>query len=313
MLLISNMRKGVIFMKRKAWIIISISVIVLSVSYCAYFFKSTLLILQGAAVTRVNGNAQLSLADGTKVTLDRDMKISITNLVLPGSSLITGSGSSVDLQFTDAIKMRVGANSSLSLDVARLLREKDFKKISWNLNKGSICGVINEKLKDDSGFFIKTGASLLKVIGTEFLVEAEGGGDSKVIVRKGSVDMQGAGGAGKLVEAGNTGIISGKGVNIHKSNEKEEELVNRMSENIAVLTEGVKKQINSIIENNEAHIALYRQAVEEQKKVNSMIVEERKSADKKTVNVSREANKSIIDGLKQKNKEAVLKNKVKKD
>ncbi|MGL4370558.1 MAG: hypothetical protein ACRCUT_12930, partial [Spirochaetota bacterium] len=102
--------------KKYAAAILLLPLMVLPTLQCGLLIDVAPMLLQGAYAMAVNGKATVVTRGGMRVTLTKDMKLTADNIILPGSRILAGPNSAIDLCFTDSIKVRLGANSSVTLD-----------------------------------------------------------------------------------------------------------------------------------------------------------------------------------------------------
>lgn len=271
-------------------------------------------LLQGAAAMAVKGEATIVLKNGARIKLTKNLKITADRIILPGSSLITGPNSSVDLVFTDSIKMRVGANSSVTLDISRLLKDRNFTQIKMRLNKGLVYAATGGKLPKNSSFAISTLQSIINVRGTEFVLE-ETGSSNNIIVSDGVVAVTDFNGnSSASVEEGKSASIAPTGrADVNVINTAQNDLLKSMKADLASLTDEEKKLIKDIADTNEENRRLIKEAYEAQKNISTAGVANQKQSDIQNVNSQNQNNLSEEKKLKSSTKEELqkIKNSVK--
>ena len=302
--------------KKYAAYILILSLTLLPTVRCGLLVEAVPMLVQGGYAMAVTGEATIITDSGTRIRLTKDLRVSADNIVFPGSRLLTGPNSHIDLAFSDSIKVRLGANSSISLDASRVLEGEHFSQIKMKLNKGKIFADAG-KLAKKSSFAITTLQSIVNVRGTEFMVE-ETGSSNSVLVKNGSVAVTDLSGAdAKYVKEGEGASVDGSGkVTVKPLTGAEKEVLKEISSDIAELKTADKKRIREIVETNQHNIALIKeayevqkqlmgQAVTEQKERDAAAVQEQKSADAKNT----EAVKSSVSGDIEKIKAAAKANK----
>lgn len=279
-------------------LVVTLSVFIITNIQCSFLLNAAPLLLQGAVAMAVKGEATIVTRDGTRIRLTKDLKLSVESFMMPGSKLITGSKSSVDLIFTDTIKLRIGPKSTLVLDFARILEGKEFSQIKMKLAQGTIYASMN-KLAKNSSFVLSTLKSLVNVRGTEFVVE-ETGSSNNVIVATGTVSVTDLEGKNEVsVEKGKSAeFISPGKFTINDINEKQQALVNEMRADMASLTDDNKKHMKEIIDNFEENKRLIRESFEAHKAALEGRVYDLKEENSERVDVLKEKNQSAVDKLK---------------
>jgi hypothetical protein len=169
--------------------------------------------LQGAMVTRIQGDVTLKKADGNPAMLRVEDLYTKAGLLLPGMTLTTAKGAQVDLQFSSGAKMRLGQCTQARLDSAYLVLNGE-QKIALSLKSGSLLNKV-ERLNPQSSYIITTPTALAGVRGTEFMIEegrgcdsAEGG--STIRVAQGSVQVESARGQ-TVLQTGEKASVSTDG------------------------------------------------------------------------------------------------------
>lgn len=281
---------------------------------CSLLVSSAPTLLQGAVAMAVKGEATIITKKGTRIRLTKNMQFSADKIVLPGSQLITGPYSSVDLVFTDSIKIRIGANSSVTLDLARLLESKQFTQIKMRLKKGKIFATTGGKLSKHSSFILSTLKSVVSVRGTEFLVE-ETGSLNSVMVSSGGIDVTDIEGDKSVyVGEGKNADINTSGqavVSDITKNQKED--LKAMSSDIASLSENDKKRVREIADINKENIRLIREAYEIEKALITGAVTSQKEQDAFNLKLQRENDAAEVGSVRSSAADKVqqLKNSVK--
>ncbi|HPQ52528.1 MAG TPA: FecR domain-containing protein [Spirochaetota bacterium] len=265
---------------------------------CNLLWRFAPTLLQGAAAIAIKGEAVMITRKGVRIRLTKNLRLSADILLMPGSRLITGRNSSVDLVFTDSIKMRIGPRTSITLDMARLLENINFSQINVRLNKGRVFATMNTLAKK-SRFSISTLRSIVNVRGTEFLVE-ETGSSNNIIVTDGKVAVSDRGGKHlAFVDEGKQAMIAQSGTaTTGDITPIQKELVDTMSANIASLTSDDKKRIRDIVENFEENRRLIREAHEAHKALISGAVHDQRTNDTKNVIMQKERDAKGISSVK---------------
>jgi len=279
--------------------ILMIALFIIPSLKCSFLVSSTPTLLQGAVAMAVKGEATIVTKNGTRIKLTKNLKFSASGIVLPGAQLITGPNSSIDLVFTDSIKVRIGANSSLTLDVARLLESRQFTQIKMRLKKGKIFATTGGKLSKHSSFILSTLQSVVNVRGTEFYVE-ETGSSNNVMVSKGGVDVTDGDGAKSVyVEEGKSAGIAPSGhAELSDINAEQKNILETMSNDIASLTADEKKKIKEIAETHEENVRLIKEAYEIQKALITGAVINQKELDAQNVKAQMERDSAEVGKVK---------------
>lgn len=270
--------------KKNAVVLVLILLVCLVPTFrCNFLVRFAPTLLQGAAAMAIKGEAVIITRKGMRIRLTKNLKLTADVLLMPGSRLITGPNSSVDLVFTDSIKMRIGARTSVTLDMARLLEKVNFTDITMQITRGRVFATM-KKLAKNSRFSIKTLRSIVQVRGTDFLVE-ETGNSNSIIVSDGKVALSSRSGNHlAFVDEGKNAAISQSGtVAINDINSTQEELINTMSSNIAELSTSDKKRIRDIVENHEENRRLIKEAYNAHKELINGTVSNQKNSDMKNV------------------------------
>ena len=286
-----------------------LSLVLLPTIQCGLIARAAPLLLQGGYALAVKGEAVIVTDSGTRIRLTKNMKLSADNIVFPGSRLLTGPNSSVDLCFTDSIKVRVGANSSVSVDLSRILESEHFSQIKLKLAKGRVFADAG-KLAKNSSFAISTLQSIVNVRGTEFMVE-ETGSSNSVLVQDGSVAVTDLSGADpNYVKEGEGAAVDGSGkVSVKPLTGNEKDVLKEISSDITELKAADRERIRAIVETNKQNMALIKEAYEvqkalmgkavtEQKDRNAASLSEQKSADAKNTEAVKSSVTSDIEKIK---------------
>lgn len=284
--------------KKYAAYILILSLAMLPVLRCGLIFRVAPMLLQGGYAMATRGEATIVTESGTRIKLTKNMRLSADNIVFPGSRLLTGPNSNVDLVFTDSIKVRLGANSTISLDASKILESENFSQIKMKLTKGRIF-TDSGKLAKNSSLIISTLRSVVNVRGTEFMVE-ETGSSNTVLVENGSVAVTDLSGTDpKYVEKGEGASIDGRGkVSVKPLTGSEKEIIKEMSENIASLKAADKQRISDILKTNEKNIRLIKEAYETQKKLATQAVGEQKMHDARNLDAIKSENSENAESVK---------------
>ena len=295
--------------KKYAAYLLILSLALLPTMRCGLIFEAVPTLLQGGYAMAVTGEATIITDSGTRIRLTKDLRLSADNIVFPGSRLLTGPNSRIDLAFSDSIKVRLGANSSVTLDASRILEGEHFSQIKMKLNKGKIFADAG-KLAKKSSFVISTLQSIVNVRGTEFMVE-ETGSSNSVLVKDGSVAVTDLSGSDpNYVKEGEGAAVDGSGkVSVKPLTGTEKELLKAMSSDIAELKSADRKRIRELVETNQRNIALIKeayeaqkqamgQAVTEQKERNTAALQEQKSSDAKNTEAVKSSVSSDIEKIK---------------
>jgi hypothetical protein len=300
--------------KKYAAYALILTLVILPTIQCGILMRAAPLLLQGGYAMAVKGEATIVTEKGMRIRLTKDLKLTADNIVFPGSRILTGANSSIDLAFTDSIKVRLGGNSSITLDASRILESEHFSQIKMKLTSGKIFADAG-KLAKNSSFIISTLQSVVHVRGTEFAVE-ETGSSNSVLVQDGSVAITDLSGSDpKYVKEGEAAAVGGDGkVNVNPLTGTEKQILKEMSSDIASLKAADKERIRAIVETNKQNIALIKEAYEvqkalmgkavsEQKDRNAASLQEQKSVNAKNTEAVKSSVTSDIEKIKNKAKE----------
>ncbi|HEY3397484.1 MAG TPA: FecR domain-containing protein [Armatimonadota bacterium] len=129
--------------------------------------------------------------------------------VLAGSTVLTGPASGVTLNWVDGSRLRVGANSEMTVLKCQVNRDKSQVSL-FRLKAGQVLVRVRRLLAGESKFEIETPTATAGVRGTIFSVKVEASGQTQVNVLEGQVDLRNAtsevqvrpGGQGRVQGAG---------------------------------------------------------------------------------------------------------------
>lgn len=192
----------------------------------------------------------------TLIRNNQKMEIKVNTLLEEKDKIKTEKDSSLNLQLSNGVILRIGSNTELS--IAEITRKENEESFKLNLSQGEVLTKVEKDQKKKTKLDIQSPTAIAGVRGTEFYVESQK--DSTTIaVNEGKVEVSNIDGSQKeTIEAGEKIIASFKEMkkSILETYEKQkfemiQELENTKKQNF----ENVLKQI----EKNQ-------QLIEEQKK-----------------------------------------------
>jgi hypothetical protein len=132
-------------------------------------------------------------AEGASIVISaagEKAELEIEQTIAKGESVATGKEAWVDLRLCDGSGLRVGERSKITFEEALARNETSLVAWAFGLLKGSLLAtVLGEEKPGQVKMRVRTPTAALGVRGTEFLVDAEDGGDTVVHTMEGEVLM----------------------------------------------------------------------------------------------------------------------------
>lgn len=255
--------------------------------------KETKQDLQGAALTALRGEVRITNKSGTKPVTSAAL-YTRDAILFPGDIITTGKDGQADLQFSKTVKMRVGPNSSLRIETARVMAEKNFQQIQVRLDGGRVYSKL-DKLDAGSRLTVVTPTSVAAVRGTEFLTREENG-KSQTLVSNGSVEVaDDILSQLTIVEQDQKAEVTADGqVTVKPQTEQDKKECQDLGRDIASITEQGRNDIQSLIQQFEEQKILIQQTMDEQKKSNEEIMKQKKEENKELMQNKREQDRELL-------------------
>ena len=249
--------------------------------------------LQGAVITALRGDVRITNKSGTK-TIGSGALYTKDAILFPGDVVATGKDAQADLQFSNTVKMRLGPESSLRIETARIMAEKNFQQIQVRLNNGRVYSQ-TDKLNSGSRLTVVTPTSVAAVRGTEFVVREEKG-KHETLVRNGSVEVADDTLAElTIVEQDQKAEVTESGdISVKPQTDEEKKECADLGRDIASITEQGRNDIQSLIQQFEEQKILIQQTIEEQKKSNAENIEQQKQQNKELMEQKREQDRNLL-------------------
>jgi len=249
--------------------------------------------LQGAAITALRGEVRITNKSGSR-KLAPSALYTKDAILFPGDSIETGKDGQADLQFSKTVRLRIGPDSSLRIETARILAGKNFQQIQVRLNGGRVFSQL-EKLDAGSRFTVVTPTSVAAVRGTEFLVR-EQRGKQETLVRNGSVEVADDTLSNlQIVEQDQKAEVSANGeVTVKPQTDSDKKECQDLGADIASITEQGRNDIQSLIEQFQEQKILIQQTLDEQKKSNEEIMQQQKDSNQELMQQKREQDRDLL-------------------
>lgn len=271
------------------------SALLFTMNSCGLLVRGAVMMLQGGAISKVNGNVQMRFPGGKTISLSKDNRLSASGLFFPGYELITGKNSSVDFQLTRYIHFRIGPQSSLTLNLANILEREDFLNIGMKLNRGEMLGDVAKSLSGNSKLLIQAGTLLSRVRGTQFRIINKNGQQS-VSVKQGKVESSRSGRT-VLVESGE--ILNNSTELKKKTMSDTEAVALHAVANIEKLSKEDRDKIRALAETHTKNQALIKQTMLVYKKAIGKVVEKQKEVNTKKVNKQKDTDQKNIRSIQE--------------
>ncbi len=232
--------------------------------------------LQGAVVTAVKGTVTVTDRKGAAKTLLPAALYTKDGILMPGYQIRTGADGQVDLQFSPTMKLRIGPDTSLTLDTAKLLSAKDFEQLQLRLDHGKIFADAG-KLSAASHVNIITPTAVASVRGTQWAMKEENG-KNETLVKEGSVQVaDDTLKESQIVEQDKKAEVSASGkVSVEPQTDADKREVADLGKDLASITDSGREQIQSLIQQFEEQKVLLQQTMDEQKKANDELMQQQK-------------------------------------
>lgn len=157
----------------------------------AFFFLLLHTSLLSAAEPADCSSILVENAEGASIVISaagEKAELEIDQLIGKGDSIATGKDAWVDLRLCDGSGLRVGERSKTTFEEALSRNEGGLVAWAFDLLKGSLLATIQGDEKSEQvKMRIRTPSAAVGVRGTEFLVDAEDGGDTVVHTMEGEV------------------------------------------------------------------------------------------------------------------------------
>lgn len=158
----------------------------------AFLLFSLLLFVSGPAFADEDCSTLLvENAEGASILIPaagEKRELQIDDTIAEGDAVATGKEAWVDLRLCDGSGLRVGERSKMTFEEALERNEASFVSWAFDLLKGSLLATVEgDASKERVKMRVRTPTASLGVRGTEFLIDAEDGGDTTVHTLEGEV------------------------------------------------------------------------------------------------------------------------------
>ena len=234
--------------------------------------------LQGAAITALQGSVSVTDNKGTKKTISPSSLYTKDGILMPGYAIQTGRDGQVDLQFSPTMKLRMGPDTTLKIESARILASKGFEQLQLRLEKGRVF-LASEKLAAASRINVVTPTAIASVRGTEWVVKEENG-KSQTMVKEGKVEVaDDTLKDSQVVEENKKAEVQSDGkITVSTQTDSDKKEVADLGRDLASITENGRNEIQSLIQQFQEQKILIQQTIEEQKKSNEEIMQQQKDS-----------------------------------
>lgn len=173
-------------MRRAAVLIITFGIILLMTGLL--LGQSMIILQRVAGVSAVKGDVWVVSKDGTKERrLENDQRIQA------GDTIKTGDEAAVTLNWVDGTRMRIGANTVITVLKCHFNTLSRTESSLFQLDIGRVWIRVLKSLSPKSKFEVHTPTATAGVRGTVFSVAVDADGSTHISVVDGQVDVRGAG------------------------------------------------------------------------------------------------------------------------
>lgn len=271
--------------------------------------------LQGAVITALQGEVRITNKSASRKVITSSALYTKDAILFPGDLVETGKDGHADLQFSASVKMRVGPDSSLRIETARILSGKNFEQVQVRLNSGKLF-TQSGKLDAASRITVVTPTTVAAVRGTEFVVREEKN-KHETLVREGSVEVADDLLSNLVIAEGDqkAEVTEDGKVNVVPQTEADRKECQDLGKDLASITEQGRNDIQSLIAQFEEQKLLIQQTIEEQKKSNEDILRQQKDSNRENMQNKREQDRELLREQIQRDRENMeqLKNQMRSD